>query len=396
MTRETVRAYLRLPVEVVTPQGTFHGRTRDLSRGGALLFMEPPYPQGSATLKLDLPDGPVELSAEVRFTIPNVGVGFQFVDLPPDALARVEQAVDAAASTVGLWGLVGKYLNHTDKRTPPLRLPPTSSESLFAELRATLKGGGGPRAAAQAPGQHVLHPVGENGAAYSVLFRRAGCVPPVESPLAAMLPGFVRTVSGRAMRVAPQDVWLKLHTGSQPKPYRVVQLAGGGFAAVVVSQVPGSPPKVSLLTLAFGEQVAISERGASLFPHFTEPELEEIRRDSIRDGHAGEGGGGEGPRAALSAGGTRFTDYAPFDDANEAALTGILERDTQSEIRNYGTRTVTLHPHVLLRIRDANGNEDVGVPLHDGKRHCLLQLVQEGFGRVIPLTRNMQMSVMIR
>lgn len=388
MSREQARAYLKLPVTVSSPLGSWSGRTRDISTGGALLFLEPPYPSGPCTLSVELPDGALTASAEVRFTIPNVGVGFQFVDLPDDLRGRLQRAVDAASATFGLWGMVGKYLTEHEPRAP-LRLP-GAQESLFAELRATLRNNSaGPRAA-DAPAQHVLHPVGENGAAYRILFRRPGCVAPSESPLAAVLPGFLRTVGDKVWRVAPQDVWLKLHSGSQPRPYRVVQLTQGGHAAVVVSQVPGAPPRVSLLTLSLGEQIAVSLRGSPVFPAFTDEELEEIRLDSVKNSTTGSAS------AAPLPANLRFTDFAPYDESGEGVLTAMLRADPQSEVRTYGSRTVTLHPHVLLRVRDARGNEEVGVPLHDGRRYTLLQLTADGFGRVIPLQREKQFSVLIR
>jgi hypothetical protein len=388
--RTAARAYVRLPVEVKSPSGQWSGKTRDLSLGGTLVFVEPPYPQGPCSVVMDLPGGPLTVDAEVRFTIPGVGVGLQFTDLPQPAQQRIQQVVEAASATFGLWGMVGKYLGEFDSRVP-LQLP-SPSESVFAELRASLTRAQHNTTPPTELSHHVLHPVGENGLAYRVLFTRPGCLPPSESDLAARLTGFVRATQGRVSRVAPQDVILKLHAGSSPKPYRVAELTAGGYAAVVVSEVPGAPLRISLLTLALGEQVAVAIKGQALFPQFTDEELEQVRLDSIKATTpapvaAPEGGGGQ--RA-------RFSGFAPFDATREEELTQLLKTDAQAEVRRYGSRSVTLHPHVLLRIRDAQGVELVGVPMDDGKRQCLLQLTPDGFGRVVPLSRDHQFSILMR
>ena len=389
--RAAARAYVRLPVQVRTVAGQWTGKTRDLSLGGTLVFVEPPYPSGACTVVMDLPGGALTVEAEVRFTIPGVGVGLQFTDLPPAAQQRIQQVVEAASATFGLWGMVGKYLGEFDSRVT-LQLP-SPTESVFAELRASLT-----RAQHNTPSSelshHVLHPVGENGLAYRVLFSRPGCVPPTESDLAARLSGFVRATQGRVLRVAPEDVLLKLHAGSTPKPYRVAELQEGGYAAVVVSEVPGAPPRISLLTLSLGEQIAVSIKGQPIFPSFSDEELERVRLDSIK---ATPPAADSAPPHEVAGGQrARFSGFAPFDAAHEEELTRMLKEDGQAEVRRYGSRSVTLHPHVLLRIRDAQGVELVGVPMDDGKRQCLLQLTPDGFGRVVPLSRDHQYSILVR
>ena len=120
--RAAARAYVRLPVQVRTVAGQWTGKTRDLSLGGTLVFVEPPYPSGACTVVMDLPGGALTVEAEVRFTIPGVGVGLQFTDLPPAAQQRIQQVVEAASATFGLWGMVGKYLGEFDSRVT-LQLP---------------------------------------------------------------------------------------------------------------------------------------------------------------------------------------------------------------------------------------------------------------------------------
>jgi len=391
--RESARAYVRLPVTITAGGRTWSGRTRDLSRGGTLVFVEAPYPLGSCELTVELPTGAFTALAEVRFTIPGVGVGLQFANLSPADLQRLAGVVETAAATFGLWGLVGKYLTDVDTRAP-LKLA-TNQESVFAELRASLH-----KTQAQAVtaelGHFVLHPVGENGAAYKILFTRTGCVPAPESELMRTHSGFARASRGKVARVAPQDVWLKLHAGSHAKPYRLVELVGGGYGAIVVSEVPGAPPWLGFLTLGMGEQVALSNKGVLLFPAFTDAELEEIRLDSVRRNPTVDSQLPQEPAVTRELIRTRFTDFVPFDETRELELTSILKRDAQAEERKYGPRAVTLHPHILMRMRDGAGMEHVGVPLHDGKRYCLLQLTPDGFGKVMPMGRDAQFSLVVR
>jgi len=390
--RAAARAYVRLPAELQTPTGQWTGKTRDLSLGGTLVFVEPPYPNGPCTLVMDLPGGPLQCNAEVRFTIPGVGVGLQFVGLSSAAEQRIQQVVEAASATFGLWGMVGKYLGEFDSRLP-LKLP-SPTESVFAELRASLTRAQHNTVSTELS-HHVLHPVGENGVAYRILFTRPGCVSPSESDLAARLSGFARATVPRVTRVAPEDVYLKLHAGSSPKPYRVAELVNGGYGAVVVSEVPGAPPRISLLTLALGEQIAVAVKGQTLFPHFTEGELDQIRLDSIKTLPHQEGTESPEP-VMLGAQRARFSEFTLFDEAREKELSQLLKTDAQAEVRRYGSRSVTLHPHVLLKIRDPQGAELVGVPMDDGKRQCLLQLTPDGFGRVVPISRDHHFSILMR
>ncbi|MEW5849393.1 MAG: PilZ domain-containing protein [Myxococcota bacterium] len=390
-TTESARAYVRIPAVLRAGGNSWNARTRDLSRGGTLMLLEPPYPSGDCEVTLQLPTGPLTLKAEIRFTIPGVGVGMQFVDLSDEDRTRLGNVVDTASVTFGMWGLVGKYLAETETRAP-LKLPgPAGNDAGFGAMRAAL------RQPTPAYGVdlylHVLHPVGESGAAYRFLFMRPGCQPPAHSDLAIELPGFLRAAQGKVAMVAPQDVLLKLHAGSQPKPYRVVRMESGVYAAVVVSQVPGAPPRISFLTLAVGEQVAVSQRGQSVFPHYTDGELEQIRLDSVR---------GRMPRTTAEAnpGNLRaraqFSGFQPFDAAFEAQMNDELARDTLAEVRKYGDRTVTLHPHVLVRVRPEGGEETVGVAMHDGKRFCVLQITPDGFGRVVPIPRDAMVSMLRR
>ena len=95
-TRATSRAYVRLPATIRAGDQSWTGRTRDLSQGGTLVFVEPPYPAGACEVDLELPSGPLHASAEVRFMLPGVGVGLQFVNLDDDMRNRLDAVVNAA------------------------------------------------------------------------------------------------------------------------------------------------------------------------------------------------------------------------------------------------------------------------------------------------------------
>lgn len=388
--RQTDRAYLRVPVTIQQGGNKWSGRTRDLSRGGSLVLVESPYPAGTVEAALELPTGVLHSKAEVRFTIPGVGVGLEFLDMPESDQNRLEDLVSAAAATFGAWGLVGKYLAESEQRSP-LKLP-TPAESGRPVLQRVLT----PVVNAELS-QHLLHPVGENGAAYRILFARPGTSTPEQSDLATRVTGFVRAVQGKVALVAAQDIWLKLHAGSQPKPFRVVQLTSGGYAAVVVAESPGELPRVSLLTLAVNEQMAVSQRGQSLYPHFSESELEEIRNDSVKgQPPVTAATQGSPAKAAVPEKKAQFSTLAPFDANRESALEQALKNDPQVEVRRYGERTVTLHPYFLIKVKLGEGEEVVGVPMFDGRRYCVLQMSSAGVHRVVPLTRDMQFAVMRR
>ncbi len=104
--RETdKRRHARAPfvTQVEFEGGTFLGFSKDVSAGGMFIETVQPLPErASLTLRFNLDDaGPiVVVPAEVRYTLPKLGVGVQFSDVPDSDVARIEAYVarcDAAS-----------------------------------------------------------------------------------------------------------------------------------------------------------------------------------------------------------------------------------------------------------------------------------------------------------
>ena len=76
-------------------------RPPDLSPNGMFVNTHKDLPQG-AVLKLKFrlarTGVPVQLRCEVRYCLPGVGVGVQFIDISPDALAAIKEEISVQVS----------------------------------------------------------------------------------------------------------------------------------------------------------------------------------------------------------------------------------------------------------------------------------------------------------
>ena len=69
-------------------------RINDLSSTGAFVDSIVEFPQGTMVrLKFKLAETPMDVNAEVRYSMPGVGIGVRFVDLTPEQQARLDEFV---------------------------------------------------------------------------------------------------------------------------------------------------------------------------------------------------------------------------------------------------------------------------------------------------------------
>lgn len=70
-------------------------RINDLSVTGAFIDSVTCYPQGTLlTLRFHIKDVLIETAAEVRYSMPRMGMGVHFLDLQPDHVAALESLID--------------------------------------------------------------------------------------------------------------------------------------------------------------------------------------------------------------------------------------------------------------------------------------------------------------
>jgi uncharacterized protein (TIGR02266 family) len=98
--RASARVPLEVSVSLESDSQFFAGLSRDVSRGGIFVATYRALPVGShVTLRLELPDGPLDATGLVRWVREQgegiaPGVGIAFESLGPEALKRIERFCD--------------------------------------------------------------------------------------------------------------------------------------------------------------------------------------------------------------------------------------------------------------------------------------------------------------
>ena len=126
-----------------------------------------------------------------------------------------------------------------------------------------------------------FHTVGENGVAYLIAFDKHPSDAPEQSDLWQSLPGFREPASKLVRRVLREDVTLRFDEAGKLATARVVELHQNGWAYVQVDPDHALAP-VGLVALGVGELLLVERNGATVFPHFSAGELEQIACDTFR------------------------------------------------------------------------------------------------------------------
>jgi hypothetical protein len=371
--RRHPRFRVTLPVEVGLPTGAQQTATIGVSREGLSVRLDPrPAIDDVATLSITLPDGrAVSALGRCRGHMPDGVCGMQ---LQFDSAARTawQAFIDEEESTGALWRMIGRIAAAPDDVLAPRGITQrTAGTDGAAALR--------------------FHTVGENGLAYRLAFQKHPSDPPDTSDLCAALPGFrepARRVVRRALR---QDVTLRFDEGKGPRIVRarVVELIRGGFALVQ----GGDDQPLAFVALGCGELLLVERDSASVFPHLSPLELEQIACDAFRNEQLrpmfpsapASLAPSTSRQAPVPAAPTRPQDARRFVRGYDAVR--FAQAATEgAQLRRYGDRDIYFHPAVWAKVRLDDGTELTGPTLQDGARICVLALVGAGAPRVVRLT----------
>jgi hypothetical protein len=327
-------------------------------------------------LSITLPDG--RLVAALGRCRGHLADGVCGMHLQLDSAARPvwHTFVDEEESTGALWRMIGRIAAAPDDSFAPRGL---------VQRGADVDGGGSLR----------FHTVGENGLAYRLAFQKHSSDPPDTSDLCAALPGFREPARRLVRRVLRDAVTLRFDEGAEQKlvRVRVVELIRGGWAWVQ----GGDRHPLGFVALGDGELLLVERDGATVFPHFTPLELEQIACDAFRNEQLRP----VFPTAPAAPVSTSATSTPPVkrDDVKRFVRGYDAVRFAQAategaQLRRYGDRDIYFHPAVWAKVRLDDGTELTGPTLQDGPRVCVLGLVGAGAPRVVRLTPTSDVSLL--
>ena len=380
--RQHPRFRLALQVLIDLPTGEVKTSTVGVSRTGLSLRLSPqPAIDEALRIVIELPSGQrVHGRGRCRAHMPGALVGLS-VELDGKNQVTWDAFVDEEESTGSLWRMIGRIANAPDDAFAPRGLVEQNAR-----------------------GAMRFHTVGENGLAYRVAFAKHDSDPGDESDLCVRLPGFREPARRLVRRVLREDMTFRMEeTGPAARRgslvrARVVELNRGGWAYV---QGDGQTP-VGLVALGVGELVLVEEGGASVFPHFTALELEQIacdtfRHDLARPAFARTTSSPSPPPVALPTVLTTTTppsrpDPRRFQQGYDAVrFAQAAAVDVQ--VRKYGDRDIFFHPSVWAKVTD-DGAELMGPTLQDGAQLCVLALVGPATPRVVRLHEGSTVSLL--
>lgn len=362
--RRHPRFRIALRVHLALPAGVVRTTTVSVSRTGMSVRLAAAPPIGEeARVTVELPSGTsIDGVALTRNHLPGTLVGF-LLEFSGDALTSWEQFVDEEERTGGLWRMIGRVARAPDDVNAPRGI----SERVDAD---DLK----------------LHTVGENGEAYRIAFAR-------HESMSAVQAGLPENMRHLAARVLVQPVVLKLDDTSPVLPVRVVALVRGGFAWLQTE----AGLRSSLVSLCVGELMVVMKNGASVFPHFTDFELEQVacdtfRRELSRPVFTTPTRGTPRP-APVALPPMATPPPARFREGFDAVRFAQAASE-EVQVRRYGDREIYFHPAVWAKVTLDEGPMLMGPTLQDGGRVCVLALVGPGAPRVVRLEEGSRVTLL--
>lgn len=382
--RQHPRFRLALQVLIDLPTGEVKTSTVGVSRTGLSLRLSPqPAIDEALRLSIALPDGrSIHGRGRCRAHMPGALVG---LSLELDGRNQVlwDTFVDEEESTGSLWRMIGRIANAPDDDYAPRGIV---ARDQGAQLR--------------------FHTVGENGLAYRVAFSKHPSDPADESDLCVRLPGFREPARRLVRRVLREDMIFRMDDAADARlvKARVVELNRGGWAYVQGEEGSGPNARrpVGLVSLGVGELVQVARDGQSVFPHFTELELEQIACDTFRHDLARPAF----PKVTQPtpvmlpplvtpppARGEPKGDPKRFREGFDAVRFAQAAA-AEVQVRKYGDRDIFFHPSVWAKVKGDDGADLMGPTLQDGTRVCVLALVGPGTPRVVKLDEQSQVSLL--
>lgn len=359
--RRHPRFRVALRAHLATRRGTITTVTMGVSRAGMSVHLDPLPPlDEELRVTLELPNGTsIDGRARAKSHLPGSVCGMT-LSFTGDALASWSQFVDEEESTGSLWRMIGRMARAPDDAMAPRGVHDTSGAE---DLR--------------------LHTVGENGEAYRVAF---------EKHLSD--PG-----EGIILRVLREPVTLRLDEGGPLVEAHVAELTRGGYAWIQGGDDAG------LISLGVGELILVSRNSRSVFPHFSDDDLERVACDTFRRDLTravfgksdAKAAGPENPKKTRPAPVTlpplpASQMPARFKQGLDAVRFAQAASD-DVQVRRYGDREIFFHPAVWARVKEA-GSELMGPTIQDGPRVCVLALVGPGAPKVVRLDEGSDVSLL--
>jgi hypothetical protein len=389
-----------LAVTLHTTAGRQQTRTIGVSQSGLSLLLDPAPAVGSVhALQILLPDGSILIArGTCRSHRPQHIVGFS-LEFEGDDRSHWERFVEEEETSGSMWRMIGRIAAAPDDAFAARGVVETHAA---ASLR--------------------FHTVGENGLAYRLAFHKHPSDPPEESDLCIAVPGFREPARRLVRRVLRDDLTLRfdgLDGSGEVITTRVVELVRGGYAWVSQDSAGG----VAFIALAGGELLLVEKDGATVFPHLSDGELEQVACDTFRHdlsrplfankpkkaprpvelpplpppGTAAAAAVASppapAPARAASASAAPAMPAAPvpstpptrrFTEGYDAVRFAQAAAD-DVQVRRYGERDIYFHPSVWAKVRVEDGSEFMGPTMQDAGRVCVLGLVGPGAPRVVRL-----------
>jgi len=385
-----------LKLRLQTRLGEVETRTTEISRRGiSAPMVMPPVMGDRLAFVMDLPDQrQLTGTALCRNERPdgNVGFSIEFNSAKEDRIYADFLAMEE--TTGSLWRMLDRYREAgIDDGQIATILTQGQVDKLVdgsAQMQLSARSGGLDGASAI---RIRLHSTGENSAAYQLLFDKHPSQSPELSDIFFRFPECQR-IWHQIDRVLEQKVLLRLNRLTPIISVQICELKRGGFAFIKND----AQKNCALVSLGLGELLVTEVDGESMFPHFTETELEQIACDTIR--HDISQPVFRSLRAermhdnVLSVRPKTESQRRRMHDLHGLAALrqAVIEAD-DVQTRVYGERSMRLFPELWVRLSTGQG-ELMGPTLEDREHLCLLALVGPGSPRVVRLDENSPVKMM--
>ncbi|MBL8911649.1 MAG: PilZ domain-containing protein [Archangium sp.] len=359
--RRHARYPINLRLRLQLPGGELETTTEDISLAGfSARCPQLPEEGTSFGFAVHLPDGVTVLGTASAMRVSAEGLSGFSCEFSKDAMPAWEAFVKQEQGSGGLWRMISRYVASGSDDTRAVE-EKGRFEALFKREQASAV---------------RLHMVGENGEAYRVAFEKQPSESP-EATFANVSPIVQELVKRAASRILSEDLFLRRTPNSPIEPVRVVELKRGGYA--YVAHHPNGKP--SLMGLQGSEMMVVDVDGESIYPHFTEDELERIAADSFRrEMEPSSSSTSSTSVADIQDGFSKKYQHTVVDSRPAAAtfedLRAAMIASQRVQSRTYGPRTLRLFPDVWVYAEQVSAPATPirGFMVEDGEALCVFVL----------------------
>ncbi|HEY1087615.1 MAG TPA: PilZ domain-containing protein [Archangium sp.] len=353
---------LRLTLEFAT--GQIETTTDEVSQAGfSAPCPELPEVGVNFDFTVHLPDGArVKGKACAMHVGGEASAGFS-CEFSKDEQAAWNAFLEQEHGSGGLWRMIGRYAS--------------SQSDDHAASRSIVEKG---------PGSVLrLHMVGENGEAWRIAFEKHPSVD-VETAFAGAPPRTMEVARKAVSRALAEDVVLKRAPGAAVMTVRVVEMARGGFG--FIDRQPGG--RMNVMGLHGSELIGVEADGKTLFPNYTQEELQRIASDTFRRADSKSVPAVAAPAVKEERFSTQY-EHKQVDAQHRIrhtprSLSEVMDTSDRVQVRVYAERVIRLFPDLWLEVqRPGWAAPATGFALQDGQSLCLFMLHGPDAPRVVKL-----------